>query len=146
MRQCALLAGLHALHPGWLQAWTPLLSDPALDQWVQDVESRAEVHAGALPSCCFFTFANSRQTLGCAAFSPNVALAAAGFADSSVRVYNVAQLGRTGATQGAKKGERVLHGVRGKPTHCSTPLHPGHCRAWERRQGRGASGSSRGCR
>jgi transcription initiation factor TFIID subunit 5 len=46
----------------------------------------------ALPSCCFFTFANTRQSLTSAAFTHNAALVAAGFADSSVRLYDVAKM------------------------------------------------------
>lgn len=47
------------------------------------------VSSDALPSAAFFTFVNARQTLNCVGVSSNASRVAAGFADSSLRIYNL---------------------------------------------------------
>jgi transcription initiation factor TFIID subunit 5 len=49
----------------------------------------APVGPAALPSAAFFTFLDTHQGLNCAALSADAARVAGGFADSSVRVFNV---------------------------------------------------------
>jgi transcription initiation factor TFIID subunit 5 len=45
--------------------------------------------AEALPSCAFFTFFNTAQSLNCVAFTSDASIVAGGFADSSVRLYDL---------------------------------------------------------
>lgn len=53
------------------------------------IGNRALVDADHLPSCCFFTFTNTRESLNCVATSADAAQVAGGFADSSLRLYNL---------------------------------------------------------
>lgn len=84
-----------------------------------DLEARVEVSATALPSCAFFTLVNTAQSLNCAAFTTDSTQLIGGFADSTVRLYDLQRLGRPpgkGAaldcsSQGAAC--RVLHGHSG---------------------------------
>ncbi|KAG1654193.1 hypothetical protein FOA52_004568 [Chlamydomonas sp. UWO 241] len=62
--------------------------------WLADMGARAALSASRLPSCCFFTFVNSRQALICSTFNRDASRVAAGFADASIRLYNVQSLSR----------------------------------------------------
>eukprot|EP00197_Chlamydomonas_leiostraca_P005250 CAMPEP_0202881366 /NCGR_PEP_ID=MMETSP1391-20130828/36419_1 /ASSEMBLY_ACC=CAM_ASM_000867 /TAXON_ID=1034604 /ORGANISM="Chlamydomonas leiostraca, Strain SAG 11-49" /LENGTH=424 /DNA_ID=CAMNT_0049564039 /DNA_START=6 /DNA_END=1280 /DNA_ORIENTATION=- len=97
------------------QPWTPQVAESVVQSWVADVEQRAGVGVAAPPSCCFFTFANSRHMMNCAAFTRDVTYMAAGFADSSVRVYNVAQLSQPApaSTSGGKGAGTSKQGAAG---------------------------------
>lgn len=60
-----------------------------------DLEHRTAVNpSNHLPSCCFFTILNSRQTLTALTTSPDAKQVAAGFSDSMIRVYNLAGLAK----------------------------------------------------
>ena len=63
---------------GRIESGIPLPpSTDALDAAIMaDVAARAAVGSGALPSCAFATFVNTRQTLNCAAFAPDASAAA----------------------------------------------------------------------
>ena len=52
-----------------MQPFVAPLSEELVPAWFQDLEARADVSLSTLPSCCFFTFVNTRQSLTCAAFS-----------------------------------------------------------------------------
>lgn len=45
------------------------LSEAVTQVWLADLDARCAVSASTLPSCCFFTFVNTKQTLTCASFS-----------------------------------------------------------------------------
>jgi hypothetical protein len=55
----------------------------------ESIENRADVSPSEPPSCCFFTLTNSRQSCCSLAFDPWTRHAAAGFADSSIRLFNL---------------------------------------------------------
>ncbi|KAL6765640.1 WD40-repeat-containing domain protein [Haematococcus lacustris] len=86
-------------------SWMGVLSEAVQTAWLRDVEARATVSPARLPSCCFFTFANTRQSMTATTFLPDVRKVAAGFADSSVRLYNVAQLAASTSTSGAVRAK-----------------------------------------
>jgi transcription initiation factor TFIID subunit 5 len=81
------------------------------------------VSPDALPSAAFFTFVNTQQTLNCAALSADGARVAGGFADSSLRVYDLradaaaraAAAGAAGpsAAAAAQEGPLCLYGHSG---------------------------------
>lgn len=50
---------------------------------------RAEISSANLPSAVFYTFLNTEQTLNSVAFTSDGAMVAAGFDDSSIRVYSL---------------------------------------------------------
>ncbi len=121
--------------PRRTQHWTPHLSEAVINQWVQDCELRADLAPTAgptavggptaataggaaaastsAPSCCFFTFANTRQSMNCAAFSLPAHLLAAGFADSSVRLWDLSV--RSSLAGGGGGGGGGAAGKRRKP-------------------------------
>lgn len=64
-------------------------SDRVKDQAMLDIEHRAAVGPQQLPTCCFFTLFNTKQTLCSMDFHNDASHVAAGFSDSSVRIYNM---------------------------------------------------------
>eukprot|EP00798_Chlamydomonas_sp_ICE-L_P015377 gene15377-21462_t len=83
-----------------LEPFVPTLPEDLAEQWLRDIEARVHVdntpqHA---PSCCLFTFVNTKHTLTCSAFSRDASKVAAGFADSTVRLYDVKQLSKRSAS------------------------------------------------
>jgi hypothetical protein len=97
--------------PACLPAQIPLIpfSDAARRAAFEDIEARATVGPSDLPSCCFFTLTNTRQSCCSLTFDPAVKYAAAGFADSSVRLFNLHSLGgarRAQAKQAQRRAER----------------------------------------
>ncbi|WIA36958.1 hypothetical protein OEZ86_008196 [Tetradesmus obliquus] len=69
-----------------------------------DLEARVQLHPpDNLPSAAFFSILNSQQTLTSMTVSPDTKLVAAGFSDSSLRLYHLALLGK----QRGKLGERA---------------------------------------
>ncbi|KAK9792235.1 hypothetical protein WJX73_002210 [Symbiochloris irregularis] len=58
---------------------------------VKDFKSRAQLSKDALPSAVLFTFLNTHQTLNCVSFAADGSVLAGGFADSSIRMHNVAK-------------------------------------------------------
>ncbi|KAI3425901.1 hypothetical protein D9Q98_007874 [Chlorella vulgaris] len=67
----------------------PPLTDEQELMLTQELQLRQQVSDETLPSCCFFTFFNTHQSLNCVAFSSDAAVVAGGFADSSVRLYDL---------------------------------------------------------
>jgi transcription initiation factor TFIID subunit 5 len=57
---------------------------------LEDVAARATLSSSALPSVALFTFLHTHESLNSVALSDDGALVAAGFADSSVKLWNVA--------------------------------------------------------
>jgi len=89
----------------------PLLtpSDQVRQQTFEDIESRTDLTPTDLPSCCFFTLTNTRQSCCCLAFDPAAKTVAAGFADSTVRLFNLQSLGGVRRLQ-AKAAQRRADG------------------------------------
>eukprot|EP00878_Enallax_costatus_P005372 GHUV01005641.1.p1 GENE.GHUV01005641.1~~GHUV01005641.1.p1 ORF type:complete len:497 (+),score=116.83 GHUV01005641.1:382-1872(+) len=74
-----------------------------------DLEHRTTVNpADHLPSCCFFTILNSRQTLTALTTSPDAKQVAAGFSDSMIRVYNLAGLAKQRGVLSKRVREQAL--------------------------------------
>ncbi|GAB4823536.1 hypothetical protein N2152v2_010582 [Parachlorella kessleri] len=75
------------------------------EQWegylLREIGSRATLSSQALPSCAFYTFVNTHQSLNCVSFTSDAACVAGGFGDSSVRVYDLSARA-AGALAGAK--------------------------------------------
>ena len=67
------------------------------------------VSTTALPSAAFFTFVNAQQTLNCVTMSSDASRAVAGFADSSLRIYNT----NNENTSAGAAAPTVLHGHSG---------------------------------
>ena len=67
----ALLLGRNSLLSLCLlhQPFVGPLHDEIVTAAFQDIEARMNVSPASLPSCCFFTFVNSKQTLTCTAFT-----------------------------------------------------------------------------
>ncbi|KAL9678091.1 hypothetical protein QQ045_015930 [Rhodiola kirilowii] len=77
----------------------PQLSLPAIPVEVEqsileDLRNRVQLSSAALPSVSFYTFLNTHNTLNCAAISPDGSMVAGGFADSSLKVWDMAKLGQ----------------------------------------------------
>lgn len=81
-----------------------------------ELEARQSLSSDALPSCAFLTFVNTAQALNCAAFSADGGTVAGGFADSTVRLYNLQRMA-DGANGGAESG---VGGGRGGDGGCVT--------------------------
>ncbi|EFN55699.1 hypothetical protein CHLNCDRAFT_133982 [Chlorella variabilis] len=86
----------------------PPISDEQEGMLMQELQLRQQVSADSLPSCCFFTFFNTHQSLNCVAFSSDAAAVAGGFADSSVRLYDL-QARASGAAAGAAPADWVTY-------------------------------------
>ncbi|KAK9828987.1 hypothetical protein WJX72_003246 [[Myrmecia] bisecta] len=76
---------------------------------LQDLENRAQLSSEALPSAAFFTFVNTHQSLNCATFSADGAFVAGGFADSSVRIYDVERAASSRLKGGGSNGSDVTY-------------------------------------
>ena len=68
--------------PSCPQPFVPSLPAEVMEAWLQDVQQRAAVGsaAEAAPSCCFFTFVNTKQALTCASFTRDASRVAGGTA------------------------------------------------------------------
>ncbi|KAK1430720.1 hypothetical protein QVD17_13669 [Tagetes erecta] len=69
---------------------------------LEDLRNRVQLSNSTLPSVCFYTFINTHNGLNCSSISHDGSLVAGGFSDSSLKVWDVAKLGRMGrsTTQG----------------------------------------------
>eukprot|EP00897_Mesotaenium_endlicherianum_P009273 jgi/Mesen1/8374/ME000468S07809 len=72
---------------------TPGRSEDAERQVLEDLRRRVRVSAQALPSVCFYTFLHAHSNLNCVALSPDGALVAGGFSDSSIKIWDMAKAG-----------------------------------------------------
>ncbi|KAA6423212.1 hypothetical protein WJX79_007050 [Trebouxia sp. C0005] len=68
------------------------ISDELEADMLQCLEQRAALSPTALPSAAFYTFVNSHHTLNCVTTSSDAACVAGGFADSSVRIYDLEKM------------------------------------------------------
>lgn len=71
------------------------ISDELEAEMLQSIENRAALSSSALPSAAFYTFINSHHTLNCITSSSDGSCVAGGFADSSVRIYDLEKLAAT---------------------------------------------------
>ncbi|MEW5311607.1 MAG: hypothetical protein WDW38_003307 [Sanguina aurantia] len=65
------------------QPWVPPLSEDTRKAWLSDIAARDPVGPGRLPSCCFFTFVNTKGSLNAVSFAKDSSRVLAGFSDSS---------------------------------------------------------------
>ena len=56
-----------------MQPFVGSLEPELIQSWFADLDARVEVSPSCPPSCCFFTFVNSKQSLCCTAFSRDAA-------------------------------------------------------------------------
>jgi len=74
----------------------PPLDEDALADEVEALRARATVSPASLPSAAMFTFVNTHRALCCAALADDASLVLGGFADASVRLYDVAAAAAAG--------------------------------------------------
>ncbi|CAM8910039.1 unnamed protein product [Rhodiola kirilowii] len=67
---------------------------------LEDLRNRVQLSSAALPSVSFYTILNTHNALNCAAISQDGSMVAGGFADSSLKVWDMAKLGQK-ATESA---------------------------------------------
>lgn len=93
---------------GWLrtQAVIPLptVSEEAEKEVLEDLRRRIRLSAQALPSVCFYTVTNAHSSLNCVALSPDGSLVAGGFADSSVKLWDMAKAGSSQQLSASETG------------------------------------------
>uniref|UniRef100_A0A7N0T9T2 TFIID subunit TAF5 NTD2 domain-containing protein n=1 Tax=Kalanchoe fedtschenkoi TaxID=63787 RepID=A0A7N0T9T2_KALFE len=73
---------------------------------LEDLRNRVQLSSAALPSVSFYTFLNTQNALNCATISPDGSMVAGGFADSSLKVWDMAKLGQ-------KASKSTLHVLQG---------------------------------
>lgn len=71
----------------------PTLSEETERQALEDLRNRARLSSTALPSVSFYSFVNTHSSLNCASISLDGAMVVGGFADSSLKVWDMAKLG-----------------------------------------------------
>nr|GLL25686.1 transcription initiation factor TFIID subunit 5 [Ipomoea trifida] len=97
---------------------------------LEDLRNRVQLSSMALPSVNMYTFLNTQNGLNCASISHDGSLVAAGFSDSSLKLWDMAKLGQqpgNASLQGdidSPPSEQVL-GANGQ-RRCYTLFH-GHC-------------------
>ncbi|KAH6761508.1 TBP-associated factor 5 [Perilla frutescens var. hirtella] len=65
---------------------------------LEDLRNRVQLSSMALPSISFYTFINTHDRLNCASISHDGSMVAGGFSDSSLKVWDMAKLGRQSVT------------------------------------------------
>ena len=75
----------------------PPLDEASLADEVDALRARAPVSPTHLPSAAAFTFVNTHRALCCAAIADDASFVLGGFADASVRLYDVAAAAAAGA-------------------------------------------------
>ncbi|PON74502.1 Guanine nucleotide-binding protein, beta subunit [Parasponia andersonii] len=68
---------------------------PEVEQSIlDDLRNRVQLSSVALPSVSFYTFINTHDGLNCSSISHDGSLVAAGFSDSSLKIWDMAKLGQ----------------------------------------------------
>eukprot|EP00698_Gefionella_okellyi_P011185 TRINITY_DN2939_c0_g1_i1.p1 TRINITY_DN2939_c0_g1~~TRINITY_DN2939_c0_g1_i1.p1 ORF type:complete len:632 (+),score=114.79 TRINITY_DN2939_c0_g1_i1:172-1896(+) len=67
----------------------PGQSDELASEILQDFDNQITLGSDSLPSCCFFSFLNTHQTLQATDIGLDASVIVGGFADSTVRVWNM---------------------------------------------------------
>ncbi|KAI3494563.1 hypothetical protein L1887_40695 [Cichorium endivia] len=65
---------------------------------LEDLRNRVQLNNSTLPSVSFYTFINTHNGLNCSSISHDGSLVAGGFSDSSLKVWDMAKLGRMGTS------------------------------------------------
>ncbi|XP_047945491.1 transcription initiation factor TFIID subunit 5-like [Salvia hispanica] len=65
---------------------------------LEDLRNRVQLSSMALPSVSLYTFINTHDSLNCASISHDGSLVAGGFSDSSLKVWDMAKLGKQNVT------------------------------------------------
>ncbi|XP_044464293.1 transcription initiation factor TFIID subunit 5-like [Mangifera indica] len=81
----------------------PIMPTEVEQSFLEDLRNRVQLSSVALPSVCLYTFINTHNSLNCASISHDGSLVAAGFSDSSLKVWDMAKLGQ-------QTGSSVLQG------------------------------------
>nr|XP_043629689.1 transcription initiation factor TFIID subunit 5 [Erigeron canadensis]XP_043629690.1 transcription initiation factor TFIID subunit 5 [Erigeron canadensis] len=76
----------------------PTISADVENSILEDLRNRVQLSSSTLPSVCFYTFINTHNGLNCTSISHDGSLVAGGFSDSSLKVWDVAKLGRMGSS------------------------------------------------
>ncbi|XP_062084415.1 transcription initiation factor TFIID subunit 5-like isoform X2 [Humulus lupulus] len=72
----------------------PTISVEVEQSILDDLRNRVQLSSVALPSVSFYTFINAHNGLNCSTISPDGSLVAAGFSDSSLKIWDMAKLGQ----------------------------------------------------
>ncbi|KAL1562867.1 Transcription initiation factor TFIID subunit 5, variant 2 [Salvia divinorum] len=65
---------------------------------LEDLRNRVQLSSMALPSISLYTFINTHDSLNCASISHDGSMVAGGFSDSSLKVWDMAKLGKRNVT------------------------------------------------
>ncbi|CAH1447913.1 unnamed protein product [Lactuca virosa] len=96
----------------------PTISTDVEHSILEDLRNRVQLNTSTLPSVSFYTFINTHNGLNCSSISHDGSLVAGGFSDSSLKVWDMAKLGRMGSSgendsDGSNGGKRCYTLYRG---------------------------------
>ncbi|KAH1067275.1 hypothetical protein J1N35_032262 [Gossypium stocksii] len=104
-----------------------LMSTEVEQSILEDLRNRVQLSSVALPSVSFYTFLNTHNGLNCSSISHDGSLVAAGFSDSSLKVWDMAKLGQQGGSSNLQvendSSEQVLGLNGGKRSYTSFQGH-----------------------
>ncbi|XP_015695333.1 transcription initiation factor TFIID subunit 5-like isoform X5 [Oryza brachyantha] len=109
----------------------PVTSVEVEQSILEDLRNRAHLNSLALPSVSFYTFLNTHNGLNCSSISHDGSLVVGGFADSSVKVWDMSKIGqppKTSCSQGENghsQGERVSTSDEGRKSYTLFQGHSG---------------------
>ncbi|KAI5058413.1 hypothetical protein GOP47_0026583 [Adiantum capillus-veneris] len=107
----------------------PAFTEESERRALEDLRNRARLSSSALPSVSFYTFLNTHSSLNCASISSDGAMVVGGFADSSVKVWDMAKLGEPSGNESSitNKSIEVNEGAAdtGKPPYTLLKGHAG---------------------
>ncbi|KAM7255708.1 hypothetical protein ACFE04_008606 [Oxalis oulophora] len=72
----------------------PIMPTEVEQSILEDLRNRVQLSSVALPSVSFYTFINAHNGVNCASISHDGSLVAAGFSDSSLKIWDMAKLGQ----------------------------------------------------
>ncbi|XP_038984199.1 transcription initiation factor TFIID subunit 5 isoform X3 [Phoenix dactylifera] len=72
----------------------PVMTTEVEQSILEDLRNRVQLSSLALPSISFYTFINTHNSLNCSSISHDGSLVAGGFSDSSLKVWDMAKIGR----------------------------------------------------
>ncbi|EXB86688.1 Transcription initiation factor TFIID subunit 5 [Morus notabilis] len=78
----------------------PTVSAEVEQSILEDLRNRVQLSIVALPSVSLYTFVNTHNGLNCSSISSDGSLVAAGFSDSSLKVWDMAKLGQQSVDSG----------------------------------------------
>ncbi|XP_062113790.1 transcription initiation factor TFIID subunit 5-like [Humulus lupulus] len=90
-----ILSANRSLSEGFsLSVCIPMISVEVEQFILDDLRNRVQLSSVALPSVSFYTFINAHNGLNCSTIPPDGSLVAAGFSDSSLKIWDMAKLGQ----------------------------------------------------